>query len=75
MSKKHQDRKAESHRVTVEVEQSFSEMERRLREASPGVCELLEVYGGYEEAVRRSEAYLDASQPGEWPSVTDVSAQ
>lgn len=41
-----------------EVEAIFREMETRSEQESPGVMEVLRLYGGYEAAAQQAEAYF-----------------
>jgi hypothetical protein len=50
--------------LNEEIAADLRSLERTVRQQSPGVMDLLQVYGGYEEAVQQAELYLGlAAQP------------
>ncbi len=66
------DREEEA-RLQKQTQREFGKLEAELRKTSPGVPELLQVYGGYEAAVRQAEAYLRILEPVPRFSTTDNS--
>lgn len=62
---------ADQKKIETETVAAFDELNRRLAEASPGVIELLRVYGGYEEAIERSNYYLGVLSPAPRFSVSN----
>ena len=47
-----------------DVEAIFREMETRSEQESPGVLEVLRLYGGYEAAAQQAEAYFASFSVG-----------
>lgn len=48
---------------SVAIESAFAELEARAASEAPGVMDVIQVYGGYEAALRQVEAYLAATTP------------
>jgi hypothetical protein len=49
--------------VKEKVEAEFQSMEAALAASSPGIMDVLRVYGAYEAAVRQTDAYLALLSP------------
>jgi len=64
--------KEEKKRVELSVRKDFARLEARLASASPGVLDLLRVYGGYEDAIRQMNNYLGIIQPEPRFDTTDA---
>ena len=48
---------------TRDSQDDLGEMLKRAEEQLPGISELLQAYGGYEEMVLEVQQYLEATQP------------
>jgi hypothetical protein len=59
--------------ITKEVEGYFGSLEESLKVTNPGILDVLEVYGGYEAAVREANNYLSTLTPAPVFSTTDSS--
>lgn len=55
-------------------EEGFAKMAKQVEEVAPGIMDLLQAYGGYEEALRMARYYLALLQPQLW-IVTSNSSQ
>lgn len=49
--------------IKRQIEQEFAEMESASEECQIGVLDVLQVYGGIENAAREADAYLDLLNP------------
>jgi hypothetical protein len=49
--------------ITDQVNREYAEMEKAMEAANPGLLEVLEVYGGLEDAIRDADAYLQILNP------------
>lgn len=49
--------------VREETERAFSDLERAFAECQVGVVDVLQVYGGLEDAIRQAGAYLALLNP------------
>jgi len=55
--------KTSKEQIEAQVSAEFRSLEEALAASSPGVLDLLQVYGGYEAAVRQADAYLAGLGP------------
>jgi len=55
--------KEEKKRMEEQIQADLTRMEAKLESTSPGVLDLLRVYGGYESALRQMNNYLSIIQP------------
>lgn len=49
--------------VRKSIERTFADMELALNKADVGVLDVLQLYGGLDESVRRAQAYLTLLNP------------
>jgi hypothetical protein len=64
---------ATENEIRDEVEGYFGSLEASLKATNPGILDVLEVYGGYEAAVREANIYLSTLTPAPVFSTTDSS--
>jgi hypothetical protein len=55
--------KTSSEQVTERVEAEFRLLETSLAASNPGVLDILQVYGGYDAALKQADAYLGTLEP------------
>lgn len=46
--------------IKDQIEAQFTKLEEAIAASNPGILDVLQVYGGYEEALQQAEAYLAA---------------
>jgi hypothetical protein len=61
-------------RIEVRVQTDMAQMEAKLQNTSPGVLDLLRVYGGYENALHHMDSYLGIIHPEPRFNTTDGTA-
>jgi hypothetical protein len=50
-------------KIKTQVEAEFQGLEVALLASNPGILDVLQVYGGYDEAVKQADAYLAVLKP------------
>jgi hypothetical protein len=56
----------------AEITAQYAALEQALKDSNPGVFEMLQVYGGYDQAVKLAEQYLAPPQ-AQFPTVLNNS--